>query len=68
MQDRVIVLNKDGQWLMLENCFLVGAVEFPEKVVYYKLMFSRCDEETRSEMLKRAEQYLNELKKEGKCS
>ncbi|OGO24494.1 MAG: hypothetical protein A2144_01940 [Chloroflexi bacterium RBG_16_50_9] len=63
MEDKIIVLGKDGQWLALENCFLVGAVEFPEKVVYYKFMFSRCDEEMRSEMLRRAEQYLNEVKK-----
>ncbi|MFC1870335.1 hypothetical protein ACFLYE_03605 [Chloroflexota bacterium] len=63
MEDKVIVLGKDGQWVILENCFLVGAVEFPEKVVYYKFMFSRCDEETRSEMLIRAEQFLIEQKK-----
>jgi hypothetical protein len=63
MEDKVIVLRKDGQWLMLENCFLVGAVESPEKVVYYKFMFSQCDEETTSEMLKKAEQYLIEQKR-----
>ncbi|OGO24488.1 MAG: hypothetical protein A2144_01890 [Chloroflexi bacterium RBG_16_50_9] len=66
MVNKVIVLNKDGQWLELENCFLVGAVEYPDKVVYHKVMFSRCEEETRSDMLKKAEQYLNEVKKEYK--
>ena len=66
MESKVIVLSKDGQWFELENCFLVGAVESPERVVYYKFMFSRCDEETRSEMLRRAEQFLIELKKERK--
>ena len=62
MEDKVIVLSKDGEWLELVNCFLVGAVEHPDKVIYYKYIFSRCDKETRDEMLKRAEQYLTELK------
>ncbi len=62
MEDKVIVLNKDGEWLELVNCFLVGAVERPDEVIYYKLIFSHCDKETRDEMLKRAEQYLTELK------
>jgi hypothetical protein len=62
MEDKVIVLSKDGEWLELVNCFLVGAVEHPDKVIYYKYIFSRCDKETRDEMLKRAEQYLNEQK------
>jgi hypothetical protein len=66
MVNKVIVLNKDGQWLELENCFLVGAVEYPDKVVYHKLLFCKCEEETRNEMLKRAEQYLNEVRKERK--
>ena len=60
MEDKVIVLSKDGQWFEMVNCFLVGAVEHPDKVVYYKFMFSKCDKETRDEMLKRAEQYLSE--------
>jgi hypothetical protein len=63
MEDKVIVLGKDGQWVILENCFLVGAVESPEKVLYYKFMFSKCSEETRDEMLKRSEQFLLEQKK-----
>lgn len=63
MEDKVIVLGKDGQWFELVNCFLVGAVEHPDKVVYYKFMFSKCDKETRDEMLKRAEQFLAEQKK-----
>jgi len=66
MISKVIVLNRDGQWLELENCFLVGAVEYPDKVVYHKFLFANCEEETKSEMLKRAEQYLNDLKKEKK--
>ena len=64
MEDKVIVLSKDGQWSELRNCFLVGAIEYPEKVVYYKFMFSQCEEETRNEIIRRAEQYLNELKNE----
>ena len=66
MINKVIVLNKDGQWLELENCFLVGAVEYPDKVVYHKFFFSHCEEETRNEMLRRAEQFLTEQKKENK--
>lgn len=62
MEDKVIVLNKDGEWLELVNCFLVGAVEHADKVVYYKLVFSKCAKETRDEMLRKAELYLAELK------
>jgi hypothetical protein len=64
MEDKVIVLNKEGDWLELVNCFLVGAVEQPDKVIYYKFIFSKCAKETHDEMLKRAEQYLAELKKD----
>ncbi|MFC1870265.1 hypothetical protein ACFLYE_03235 [Chloroflexota bacterium] len=66
MVNKVIVLNKDGQWLELENCFVVGAVEYPDKVVYHKFLFSKCEEETRSEMLRRGEQFLAEQMKEKK--
>ena len=62
MEDKVLVLNKDGEWLELINCFLVGAVEHPDKVIYYKFTFSKCSRETRNEMFKKAEQYLNEVK------
>jgi len=62
MEDKIIVLNKDGEWLELSNCFLVGSVEHPDKVIYYKFIFSKCTKEIRDEMLKRAEQYLTELK------
>jgi len=62
MEDKIIVLNKDGDWLELSNCFIVGAVEHPDKVIYYKFMFSRCANETRDEMLNKAERYLTELK------
>ena len=62
MEDKVIVLNKDGEWLELSNCLLVGAVEHSGKVIYYKFIFSHCEKETRDEILKKAEQYLNEQK------
>jgi hypothetical protein len=63
MENKVIVLNRDGEWLELKNCFLVGAIEYPDKVVYHKILFSNCEEETRDEMIRRAEQYLIEQKK-----
>ncbi len=62
MEDKVIVLNKDGEWFELVNCFLVGAIEHPDKVIYYKFIISKCTKEIRDEMLKKAEQYLAELK------
>ncbi len=63
MENKAIVLTKDGQWLELESCFIVGAVEFPDKVVYHKFLFSNCEETTREEMLEKAGQYLSNLKK-----
>ena len=63
MINKIIVLNKDGQWLELGNCFVVGAVEFHDKVVYHKYLFTCCEEETRNEMIKMAEKYLNDVKK-----
>ncbi|MFH1639225.1 MAG: hypothetical protein ABIB93_02790 [Chloroflexota bacterium] len=63
MENKIIVLNKDGEWLELKNCFLVGAAEYPDQIIYHKIFFSACERETRDEMLKRAEQYLNEIKK-----
>ncbi|MDP2931537.1 MAG: hypothetical protein Q8O05_03435 [Chloroflexota bacterium] len=65
-ENKVIVLTKEGQWLELKNSFLVGAVEYPDKVVYHKFLFSQCDQETLDEMLKKAEQFLAEQKKERK--
>ena len=62
MEDKVIVLNKDGEWLELLNCVLVGAVEQPDKVIYYKFVFSHCAKEIRDEMIKRADLYLAEIK------
>jgi len=62
MHGKVVVLNKDGQWFELENCFLVGAVEHPDKVLYYKFLFSKCDRAILDEMLKRAESFLEEQK------
>ena len=65
MDNKVIVLNKDGEWLELQNCVLIGAVEYPEKVIYHKVFFSNCEPETRNEMLSRAAEYVNELMKKG---
>jgi hypothetical protein len=62
MEDKVIVLTREGLWLELKNCFLVGAVEHPDKVVYYKYVFCQCEKETRDEMIRKAEAYLKELK------
>jgi hypothetical protein len=66
MEDKVIVLNRDGDWLELDNCFLVGAIEYQDKVVFYKFVFSNTSKETRDEMLKRAELYLAEVKGQNK--
>ena len=63
MGNKVIVLNKNGDWLELENCFLVGAVESPDKVVYHRFLFSNCEKETLDEILKKAEQFLIEQQK-----
>ncbi len=65
MENKIIVLNKDGQWVELINCFVVGAIETHDKVVYHKFFFTACEEETKKEMLNRAEQFLNEQKKVG---
>ncbi len=62
-ENKVIVLSKEGQWVELKNCFLVGAVEYPDKVVYHKFLFSECDNDTVNEMLKKAEQFLAEQRK-----
>jgi hypothetical protein len=64
MENKVIILTQDGQWLELENCFVIGAVEYPDKVVYHKYLFTVAEEATRNEMLNKAEKYLTELKKE----
>lgn len=64
MTNKVLVLSKDGQWLELENCFIVGAVESPDKVVYHKFLFTNCEKETRDGMLEKAGKYLEEIKKE----
>jgi hypothetical protein len=61
MENKVIVLNKDGAWVELTNCFLVGAEERPEKVIYYKFLFSNGAKTTRDEMIKRTEQFLAEV-------
>ena len=65
MENKVIVLNKDGQWLELTNCFLVGASEQPGKTMYHSVFFTAGDRVTREEILARAEEYLNQLKKEA---
>jgi hypothetical protein len=64
MENKTLVLTKDGQWIELQNCFVIGAVEYPDKVVYHKYLFTNCEEATRDEMLKKAEKYLIEIKKE----
>ncbi len=64
MENKVLVLMDDGQWIELINCIIVGAVEFPDKVVYHKYLFSNCEIETRREMVNRAEKYANEMKNE----
>jgi hypothetical protein len=64
MEDKVIILSKDGQWRELENCFIVGAKEYPDKIVYHKYLLTVCDAATRKEMLNKAEKYLIELKRE----
>ena len=64
MENKVLVLMNDGQWIELINCIIVGAVEYPDKVVYHKYLFSNCEIETRREMVNRAEKYVNEMKQE----
>jgi hypothetical protein len=64
MENKVLVLMNDGQWIEMINCIIVGAEEFPDKVVYHKYLFSNCEIETRREMLNRAENYVNDMKKE----
>jgi hypothetical protein len=61
MENKVIVLNKDGQWVELTNCFVVGAEERPEKVIFYKFFFSNGAKTTRDEMIKRTGQFLAEV-------
>jgi hypothetical protein len=63
--NKVIVLTKGGEWLELETCIVIGAVEHPDKAVYHKFMFCKCEEETKREMLKRAEQFIAEQSAEG---
>jgi hypothetical protein len=62
MNDKAIVLSKDGNWCELTNCFLVGAEERPEKVIYYKFLFTNGAKTTHDEMIRRAEQFLAEVK------
>jgi hypothetical protein len=64
MESKVIVLTKDGQWMEMENCLVIGAIEYPDKVVYHKYLFTACEEATRNEMLNKAEKYIEEMKKE----
>jgi hypothetical protein len=63
-ENKVLVLMNDGKWIELANCIIVGAVEYPDKVVYHKYLFSNCEVETRREMVNRAEKYANEMKNE----
>jgi hypothetical protein len=61
MDDKAIVLTKDGKWYELTNCFLVGAEELPEKVVYYKFLFTNGAKTTHDEMIKKAAQFLTDI-------
>ena len=63
MENKVIVLNKDGKWLELTNCFLVGAYEEPGKTMYHSVFFTAPGLVTKDELLKRAEAYIAEMKK-----
>lgn len=63
MENKIVVLNKDGQWVEMINCFVVGAIESHDKVVYHKFFFANCEEETKTGILKKAEQFLNEQKR-----
>jgi hypothetical protein len=63
-ENKVLVLMNDGKWIELANCIIVGAVEYPDKVVYHKYLFSNCEVETRREMVNRAEKYASEMKNE----
>jgi len=64
MGNKVIVLKDDGQFIELVNCIIVGAEEYPDKVVYHKYLFSDCGVETRREMVNRAENYVKQMQKE----
>jgi hypothetical protein len=64
MENKIIVLTKDEKWIELKNCIVVGAVEYPDKVVYHRYLFSDCQDETRIGMIERAEKYANEMKRE----
>lgn len=66
MENRVIVLNKDGKWLEMTNCFLVGAYEEPEKTMYHSVFFTAPGRVTKEDLLARAEQYIHQLQKEEK--
>jgi hypothetical protein len=66
MENKVIVLNKDGQWWELTNYFLVGASEQPDKTMYRSAYYISGQQVTREELLTRAQQYLDELKKKTK--
>jgi hypothetical protein len=62
MGNRALVLMNDGKWIELINCIIIGAVEYPDKVVYHKYLFSDCEIETRREMINRAGKYVTEIK------
>ena len=66
MENKVIILNKDGEWWELTNCFVVGASEHPDKTMYRSAFFTAGGRVTRDELLTRAQQYIDELKKEAK--
>lgn len=66
MENKVLILNKNGEWWELTNCFVVGAGEEAEKTMYRSAFFTAGKGVTREDILARAERYLAELKKEAK--
>jgi hypothetical protein len=66
MENKIMVLTKDGEWMELRNCFVIGAEEFTDKVVYHKFMFIDCEDNVRDEILNKAGDYMEELKQEFK--
>ena len=63
MENKVIVLNKNGDWWELTNCFLVGASEEPEKTTYHSVFFIAGGRVTSEDLLPKVEQYLEDMKK-----
>lgn len=65
MENKVIVLTRDGNWCELTNCFLVGASEHPDKNIYRSFLFTAGQGISRDEILTRAQDYLDELEEQS---